>query len=602
MEEQFDVNKVTSEVIINLSTSMGKKCWEIMYKYCKDLKNKTEVDLGLVYLEYLDFSYSIVNQVKTILYRDNGRPLYSFYECIGLWFNGNSIDTSNIRNILELSNFIIITGTGGTGKTIMLKHFFLNCINTTHYVPVLINVRCANDFDISEKTITDIIYQEMKNYHFNLDKEYLEYSFQSGNYVFLFDGFDEVNEKNDKWLETEILSFCNRYPDNYYIMTSRPSERFVGWNNFIVLKALPLSKQQALSMVNKIDYDIIVKNEFYKALKVKLYDKYKSFASNPLLLTIMLITFENNAEIPEKLNDFYEQAFLTLFSKHDAYKNMYRREIKSNLGYTDFKKVFSCFCFLTYLKKRFELKEFEALDFIEKAKSIIDIHKDVDSTKYLDDLIHAVCMLIQDGFILSFSHRSFQEYFATIHIANLSDEDQVLLMGKMINNKNIETDSILNLLFEQQPERFIKNVLYPIMKEWRNTIEKKGYLEFLLTKFSGLSYSNYNYKRNKDSQFLGFRVSDDIYVSICDIMNKIIIAPDVDTVNRANIKKDLIEYFHKKNISYIEFENLKKTEIWEKVLQYMEYLINQIKNIMKYLKEYEKTKNTKKEKFDDLFE
>lgn len=38
-----------------------------------------------------------------------------------------------------------------------------------------------------------------------------------------------------------------------------------------------------------------------------LYDKYETFASNPLLLTIMLLTFESRVSIPDKLNDFFDR-------------------------------------------------------------------------------------------------------------------------------------------------------------------------------------------------------------------------------------------------------------------------------------------------------
>lgn len=602
MEEEYNVNKIAAEVIIKLSASMADKCLKISRKYCKDLINRAQIDIGTAYAEYLEFSYNNINKVKTILYRDSGKPLYSFYECVGVRQGSEIINTVSVNYIFEKGNFILITGTGGTGKTIMLKHFFLNCINDTEYIPVLVNVRCVNDVDVSGKNIIDIIYEEMKDYHFNLEKEYLEYSLYSGNYLFLFDGFDEISGERDTWMENEIIKLCKRYPDNHYIMTSRPSERFVGWNDFIELKAIPLTKEQAMSMINKIDYDINVKKEFYKALNNGLYVKYKSFASNPLLLTIMLMTFENNAELPEKLNDFYEQAFLTLFSKHDAYKNMYRREIKSNLSYADFKKMFSCFCFLTYLKRRFELKEHEALAFIESAKELSGIQKDIDARSYLDDLVHFVCMLIQDGWVLSYSHRSFQEYFAAVYISTLPDEDQKQLIEKMIHKINIQIDNIIYFLYDQQPERFIKNIMYPNLVKWKKEIEEVGHLEFLITKFSGLSYSD----RNIGKAFLGIRLKDENYSLFRDMMQKINKFTENNgstyiTYTEGN-RQNIIKYFQFRKVGFESFLNLKHTIIWEDVTKFMEYWVNDLKNMMKYLDEYEKKAYSNIGKFDNLFD
>lgn len=101
-----------------------------------------------------------------------------------------------------------------------------------------------------------------------------------------------------------------------------------------------MNKQQALNLVKKLEFDEVVKDTFYKELDRTLYDKYESFASNPLLLNIMLLTFQKHASIPERLNDFYDEAFVTLFNVHDATKDSYVRDIRSGLGCEDFKLVF----------------------------------------------------------------------------------------------------------------------------------------------------------------------------------------------------------------------------------------------------------------------
>lgn len=600
MEQEFNMNKITAEVLVNLSTLMAEKSWKVLCHYCRDFKNKTEIDLGNAYLEYLNFSYENLNKVKTLLYKENGRPLYAFYECIGVSYESQVIAADNVNNICKIGNFIIITGTGGIGKTIMLKHFFLNCINSTTSIPVLVNVRYVNEMDVLGKSLIDLIYEEMVNYHFNLEKQYLEYSLESGNYLFLFDGFDEINESKGNWMEKEILKFCRRYPDNHYIMTSRPSERFVGWNNFIELKALPLSKNQAMSMIKKLDYDKNVKNKFQKALDNGLFDKYSSFASNPLLLTIMLITFENNAEIPDRLIDFYEQAFLTLFSKHDAHKDMYCREIKSGLSYADFKKVFSCFCFLTYLKRRFELKEYEALEFIEKSKVLANLQNDFDASVYLEDVINVVCMLIQEGCDLSFSHRSFQEYFTIVYISTLSDEDQVQLINRIVHNgRIIEVDNVINLLYDLQPERSIKNIVYPALLEWRREIEEVGsYEEFLLTKFDALSY-----RRDDEKAHFGLSVKDYAYTSLQRFIRR------VSNKRQYNSKKYEIEenvkimedYFKQRNINYLKITHLRKTKIWDNFCVFLKVWVTDIINMMEFLKEYEETISNPKGKFDEYF-
>ena len=158
----------------------------------------------------------------------------------------------------------------------------------------------------------------------------------------------------------------------------------------------------------------IIKDKFYKELDEYLYEKYETFASNPLLLTIMLLTFESRVSIPDKLNDFFEQAFTTLFHTHDATKGGYKRDIRSKLGYEDFKAVFSYFCFKSFFNSDYKFSENKALEYIgaAKQKRIIDTY--FNSMDYLKDLTNSVCMLIHEGLEFRFSHRSFQDFFGAL--------------------------------------------------------------------------------------------------------------------------------------------------------------------------------------------
>lgn len=65
-----------------------------------------------------------------------------------------------------------------------------------------------------------------------------------------------------------------------------------------------LSLSQAKTMIEKLEYDNDTKIEFIKALEDSLFKTHYSFASIPLLLTIMFLTFNQHADIPEKNMSF----------------------------------------------------------------------------------------------------------------------------------------------------------------------------------------------------------------------------------------------------------------------------------------------------------
>ena len=129
------------------------------------------------------------------------------------------------------------------------------------------------------------------------------------------------------------MAFSDKYYKNSYILTSRPFDDFVKFQRFSVLTCKPLNIKQAISLIKKINpYNKEVKTKFIKDLRSELYDSHYIFASNPLLLNIMFLTYDNYAEIPEKRHVFYDQAYETLSQLHDATKGTYKRAFKSELN------------------------------------------------------------------------------------------------------------------------------------------------------------------------------------------------------------------------------------------------------------------------------
>lgn len=459
------MNEIAVNVLSENCTKLASLVVEKIKDGVVDWNEKTKVDLGKSFHDYLSFCQKNNSKIKTLLYRNIPKDLYSFYECIGVKCDKKIVETATINNLLEINKRIVITGTGGIGKSVMLKHFFLNTIRETDYVPVLIELRNIEFTTENEFSLKDYLYENLLNFKLKLEKKYFEYSLEKGCYIFLFDGYDEVKSIFVKKVMKEIINMSNKYPENFYIVSSRPQINFTGWENFIEMEALNLTKEQALSLIKKLDFDKKIKDSFYNETENYLFDKYRGFMSNPLLLTIMLLTFENRASIPNRLNDFYEQAFSVLFHTHDASKGAYKRDIASNLGYEDFRKVFSHFCFKSYFKDQYSFTERELLDYIEEAITKNIIGKKFSSLDFFNDLKNSVCMFIKEGTVYKFIHRSFQEYFAAVYTMQLSDEIQKKLLVKFFKKRGFSTDNYYHMLYDLQSERFIKNFLYPELKK-----------------------------------------------------------------------------------------------------------------------------------------
>lgn len=483
---QLDQNKIMADVATKIVTDSAIGAWNKVKKYFKDLNRQSEIDLGIAFERYIETTKEKNSKIKTLIYRHTPKYLYSFYECVGVRYENQIISSESVKNILELGNKIIISGTGGIGKSTLLKHFFLNCLEETTYIPVMIELRSLNELDGKSINMFDIIYENLVNNGFVLEKEYFEYSMIQGGYLILFDGYDEVKRDNINYVSKQIRVVSDKYGENNYIISSRPTDHFIGWNDFVETESLKLTKQQALELVSKIEFDENVKNNFYKELDENLFERYRSFASNPLLLTMMLLTYDSRASIPAKLNDFYEQAFATLFSMHDATKDTFVRDIRSKLGYEDFKLIFSYICFKSYFASEFEFREHRIREYIKKAQekfSSISFSED----GYLEDLIISVCMLVKDGIIYKFAHRSFQEYFAAWYTCKLTDNIQERLLTSWIKEKDsVLGDSYFSMLYDLQSEKVNKIIICPGLKKIKKLYLEHGFSIQLLNIFLNL--------------------------------------------------------------------------------------------------------------------
>ena len=606
MDNNLDVNKISAEVITDLAKTTAQTLYQKVRDYVTDIQKKEEIDFGYAYENYLKYAKTTHEKMKTLLYRHAAKDIYSFYECVGLNRNEDIIDTADINNVLEIGNKIIVTGTGGSGKSVMMKHFFLNILETTHYVPVLIELRGLNEYDEKGINLEEYIYEVMGTLKFKIERKYFEYSLETGCYVILLDGFDEVKNEISNSVTNQIVAMSKKYPENHYILSSRPLEEFMGWNQFEELHAMPLSKEQALSLINKIEYDQIIKDKFYKELDEYLYEKYETFASNPLLLTIMLLTFESRASIPDKLNDFFEQAFTTLFHTHDATKGGYKRDIRSKLGYEDFKAVFSYFCFKSFFNSDYKFSENKALEYIgaAKQKRIIDTY--FNSMDYLKDLTNSVCMLILEGLEFRFSHRSFQEYFAALYTVQLSDSQQKRFLKLWLqDNSYRSTSNYLDMLYELQPLRFVKNIISPAIRELQEKFKKNNESEEWLI---GYLYEDVRIRKYANGEkrcavtIKNFYYHDMIIraCSISELYNN----SKQERMQRNKVREEklikILEEYHASKP--VRFEDIIRRGYTKEMLEALHWVIERYKFAVNYVDMVDKDPLAKKKRFSSMLE
>ena len=458
MDENFNndlaskfMNAIFDEYLSPLISKIANKL-KITY-------NEVKIDLEIPFQAYLTKSYDKYSRIKTIIYGIEPKRLYDFFEVPFLEKGSELIKPTKTRVLTDISKFLIIEGSGGIGKSTLMKHLFLSELELKDYIPIFIELKDFNEE--GHLDLEKLLLKKLNQFHNTFQEEYLDYALQSGCFLFLLDGYDELYSENQKEFFKKLNDFCDKYPENHYILSSRPysESEFIEFQRFTVLKAVPFNKEQAISLITKIEYpDEELKNKFIRDLESGLYDRHESFASNPLLLNIMLSTYNDYAEIPQKLHLFYYQAFDTMLSKHDATKS-YRRKMLSDLSSDTFKECFAIFCLLTYQKAKteFTFPEIEEIfkKFPPRIKNVLNIGS------FIHDLENCLCVLYKEGNRYKFSHRSFQEYFVAYFLNIQTDSKMRDYSFRLIESGKFRAsaDSVFFMLEDMNTLQHIDSII-----------------------------------------------------------------------------------------------------------------------------------------------
>lgn len=410
---------------------------------------------------YIELSKSRYESTKTLLYKDRPVHISDIYVGTRLKHGSHEITEKAFMDQFIQGNRCLVRATAGSGKSFFSKWVFLSILSAGRTIPLFIELRNLNGTDMG---IVDYLVHDLwSNFKVNLTRDLMIDLIDTGRFALILDGYDELTSDKTKAVNAELRMLEVPFTNSAILITSRPGGEELSYlPGFTTYRILPLEMAQAVSLVRKLEYDEVIKNSFLRNLETELFEQHKDFLSNPLLLTIMLMTYGDLAEIPSKMHIFYEQAFDTLFYRHDSSKGMYRRELKSQLAIDDFRDVLSCISASSYIRGQVSLTNTDLVSFIRKAKKTANIHK-LNPQSYIDDLVQSVCLFLQDGTKYTYNHRSFQEYFAALFLTHIPSDRKYEVYLKYLERE--ETDSALSLAFEINQIMVEREFIQPMLGE-----------------------------------------------------------------------------------------------------------------------------------------
>jgi hypothetical protein len=413
--------------------------------------DQIKVQFSKTFQAHIAESLSRSRQVKTILSKDKAVSLEEIYVPLTLSCNGEPFSDEVVNPTDRRGKRVVISGTGGSGKTFLMKHMLnLSEGNSQGFIPLFFELRTI-EFDEKVNLHTSL-YKDMKLSGAEESFQLFEIGLQEGLFALYLDGFDEIKPELQSDALKKIDIFSRSFPECSIIISTRPKTGAEDLVDFDTYHMSPLDKIQALAVVQKTAFDKVTKDKFYKALDEFLYDRHKTMMSIPILVAMMLLTFRSYSDIPDRMTVFYAQAYNTLYAIHDSeHKLQFKREYRSKLAPDIFRKVIEAFCFLSLKNHDIEFTHNSFMDYIGKAIRLTNVDCDIES--YSRDLLQNVCIVQPDGISFVFVHRSFQEYFAACFALNYSGESQFEIMDQISDNlgnsASIMMDEIDNAKFRR---------------------------------------------------------------------------------------------------------------------------------------------------------
>ncbi|OIU71023.1 NACHT domain-containing protein [Rossellomorea aquimaris] len=469
----FDVQMVidpASKTLVSESTKLlyakfATKISEL--SEARKFKIDSYEELAVQFNDYFVKSYIKYNSMPTIALRDKKVTLKEMYLPLNLTesaeknakvFPMKEFDTSFFSEYPK----ILINDKAGMGKSTLSQFLFLSAIEQRMEIPVFIELRGLKN----GKTLLDEIYNKFNYFGEEFKKEYLIDLIKKGDFIFFFDGFDEIANNELERVNKEIKDFIANSGNNKFIITSRPisSANFPDFNKFEIKG---LENEQAFNLIKK--FDGITKLNLHNSLVNSIKESgnnYREFLENPLYVSLLYLTYKRKKELPVNQSEFYKQVYEALYFEHDLTKDgSYKRVKDSGLSLDELSRFLGRFAFVCLLKNLNDFNYQQLINLISDTVNKSNFNKDIEPRTLFKDLTENVPLFVRVGNDYKWIHKSFMEYFSSIHIS--LNENKTEILNHIKNSKEIENyENMLNIYADIDKDNFDKVFISPFLSHY----------------------------------------------------------------------------------------------------------------------------------------
>ncbi|BAY22213.1 NACHT domain family protein [Calothrix sp. NIES-2100] len=319
---------------------------------------------------------------------------------------------------------LLVWGSPGAGKTTFLKHLAMSAANLANQpTPVLISLKAFADAE-DKPNLIDFIAREFIQF-VSQPTEIVQQLLGLGRCLILLDGLDEVAELESNRIYRNINTLVEQYPKNIFVLTCRSGASDYTFEHFTEVEIADFKEAQVLLFVKQW-FELCQEPDLAAKFLAELEknSSIKELTTNPLLLTMLCLVFQDNYDFPRNRYLLTEDAVNILLRKWDASRRIDRNAVnKFNLPYQRKINLLSQIAYTAFNQepqKYFWLqRELERViaDYLENIREISPETLTDESQEILRAIEANHGLLVkQSQDFYSFSHLTFQEYFVAHHV------------------------------------------------------------------------------------------------------------------------------------------------------------------------------------------
>jgi len=140
MSDELDPNKL----IVDFVNSNLDRLTTSVSAGMKGTKNAIRTRLDRTYREYLARTLERHSKAKSFFVRSEPLPIYEFFVPPDLSTQHRTISKPGAPELAGIAPAAIVAGSGGCGKTMLMRHLLVSCLEDGEKMPVLLELRQLN--------------------------------------------------------------------------------------------------------------------------------------------------------------------------------------------------------------------------------------------------------------------------------------------------------------------------------------------------------------------------------------------------------------------------------------------------------------------------